>query len=150
MSKELRDLIESIDTANQAHSDLLTVIRYLKEEVQRLNFKINEQQRIIKTQGVKISKFDTLDVPEDLAILKDMVTNQREEINKKDEHIRILENSIEELTKTLEQSGNEISSKEGLTQSNEVITQLRKNNKIELFVIKVTIGYGGLFVYLPH
>ena len=58
MSRELRDLIESIDSANQAHSDLVTVIKYLKEEVQRLNLRVNEQKRIIQNQGSKISKFD--------------------------------------------------------------------------------------------
>ena len=38
MSKELKDLIDSVDYANQTHSDLETIISRLKEEVQKLKF----------------------------------------------------------------------------------------------------------------
>ena len=131
MSRELRDLIESIDSANQAHSDLVTVIKYLKEEVQRLNVRVNEQKRIIKNQGFKISEFDDSDIPEDVLILKEMITNQREDINKKDDHVKILEQSIEELTKSLEQVNNGENINEELNQAQIWITQLKEdNNKI--------------------
>ena len=133
MSRELRDLIESIDSANQAHTDLVTVIKYLKEEVQRLNFRVNEQKRIIKNQGVKISKFDDSDIPEDVLILKEMITNQREDINKKDNHINILEQDIEELTKSLELTNNNKSSNEELNQAYILITELKNENKMEKF-----------------
>ncbi|MHA1373738.1 MAG: HEAT repeat domain-containing protein [Promethearchaeota archaeon] len=131
MSRELRDLIESIDSANQAHSDLVTVIKYLKEEVQRLNVRVNEQKRIIKNQGFKISEFDDSDIPEDVLILKEMITNQREDINKRDDHVKILEQSIEELTKSLEQANNGENINEELNQAQIWITQLKEdNNKI--------------------
>ena len=131
MSRELRDLIESIDSANQAHSDLITVIKYLKEEVQRLNLRVNEQKRIIKNQGVKISEFDDSDIPEDVLILKELITNQREDINKKDDYIKILEQSIEELTNSLDLSNISKVTNEELNQANILITQLKDENKKE-------------------
>ncbi|MBY9018283.1 MAG: HEAT repeat domain-containing protein [Candidatus Lokiarchaeota archaeon] len=131
MSRELRDLIESIDSANQAHTDLVTVIKYLKEEVQRLNLRVNEQKRIIKNQGLKISESHDSDIPEDVLILKELITNQREDLNKKDNHIRILEQGIEELTKSLEQANNGENINEELNQAQIWITQLKEdNNKI--------------------
>jgi len=131
MSRELRDLIESIDSANQAHSDLVTVIKYLKEEVQRLNLRVNEQKRIIKNQGIKISEFDDSDIPEDVLILKELITNQREDINKKDNHIKILEQNIEELTNSLDLTNISNGTNEELNQANILITQLKDENKKE-------------------
>ena len=131
MSRELRNLIESIDSANQAHSDLVTVIKYLKEEVQRLNLRVNEQKRIIKNQGVKISEFDDSDIPEDVLILKELITNQREDINKKDNHIKILEQNIEELTNSLDLTNISNGTNEELNQANILITQLKDENKKE-------------------
>jgi len=131
MSRELRNLIESIDSANQAHSDLVTVIKYLKEEVQRLNLRVNEQKRIIKNQGIKISEFDDSDIPEDVLILKELITNQREDINKKDNHIKILEQNIEELTNSLDLTNISNGTNEELNQANILITQLKDENKKE-------------------
>ncbi len=129
MSRELRDLIESIDSANKAHTDLVTVIKYLKEEVQRLNLRVNEQKRIITNQGNRLSKYEDSDIPEDVIILKDLITNQREDINKKDKHIKILEQSIEELTKSLELTHNEFEINEELNDARSWITQLTDDNK---------------------
>ena len=129
MSRELRDLIESIDSANQAHSDLITVIKYLKEEVQRLNLRVNEQKRIIKNQCIKISEFDDSDIPEDVLILKELIINQREDNNKKDNHIKILEQTIKELTNSLDLTNISNGTNEELNQANILITQLKDENK---------------------
>ncbi|MHA1671873.1 MAG: HEAT repeat domain-containing protein [Promethearchaeota archaeon] len=129
MSRDLRDLIESIDSANQAHSDLVTVIKYLKEEVQRLNLRVNKQKRIIQNQSVKISEFDDSDIPEDVLILKELIINQRDDINKKDNHIKILEQNIEELTKSLELTNSNKSANEELNRAYNLITELKEENK---------------------
>ena len=55
MSKELKDMIDSVDSANQAQSKLKITIRNLKEEVQRLNFTIGEQRSIIQNQKSMLS-----------------------------------------------------------------------------------------------
>jgi chromosome segregation ATPase len=135
MSKELRDIIESIDSTNKAHSDLTTMINYLKEEVQRLNHRIVKQKRIISSQGEKVNEFENSEVPEDLKVLKEMIIMQREELSKKDEDIKLLENNIEELTKELE---NQIQKdeNEALIQANRVIAELTQQNEEQLLEIE--------------
>ena len=135
MSKELRDIIESIDSTNKAHSDLVTMINYLKEEVQRLNHRIIEQKHIISSQGEKINEFESSEIPEDIKVLKEMIIMQREELTKKDEGLKFLENNIEELTKELEiqsqKDGND-----ALIQANRVIAELTQQNEEQLLEIE--------------
>jgi len=59
MNKELKDFIDSVDSANKAQSDLEITIRGLKEDVQRLNFTIDEQKRIIEDQKSKLSNIQS-------------------------------------------------------------------------------------------
>ena len=142
MSKELRDIIESIDSTNKAHSDLVTMINYLKEEVQRLNHRIIEQKHIISSQGEKINEFESSEIPEDLKVLKEMIIMQREELSKKDEDIKFLENSVEELTKELEIQSQK-DENEALIQANRVIAELTQQNEeqvLEIEDLKLTIS----------
>ena len=127
MSRELRDLIESVDSANKAHSDLVTMIRYLKEELQRLNQKIIEQKQVISVQGKKIISYEESDVPEDIKVLKELVTMQRDELSKKDKTIELLENNVDELTRSLEnQTSNE--NIDALIQANRIIAEITQDN----------------------
>lgn len=129
MSKDLKDLIESIDSANKAHSDLETIIRYLKEEVQRLNFTIKEQKRIIQNQNAKLSSYEEPTIPEDIQILKDLVLTQREEIVKKDKDIEILTQTLEDVTSELENNIEYKEENEELIYANKVIVQLTDENE---------------------
>ena len=135
MSKELRDVIESIDSTNKAHSNLVTMINYLKEEVQRLNHKIVEQKYIISNQGETISRFESSEVPEDLKVLKDMIIMQREELSKKDEDLKLLEDNMEELTKELEIRSQK-DENEALIQANRLIAELTQENENQLLEIE--------------
>ena len=135
MSKDLRDIIESIDSTNKAHSDLVTMINYLKEEVQRLNLRIVEQKHIISSQGEKINDFENSQTSEDLEVLKEMIIMQREELSKKDEDIRFLENNIEELTKELEDQSQK-DENEAIIQANRVIAQLTQQNEDQILEIE--------------
>ena len=142
MSRELRDLIESVDSANKAHSDLVTMIRYLKEELQRLNQKIIEQKQVISNQGKKIISYEESDVPEDTKVLKEIVTMQRDEISKKDKAIELLENNIDELTKSLENQTKDEDT-EALVQANRIIAEITQDNSekaLEIEDLKVTIS----------
>jgi len=130
MSKDLKDLIDSIDSANRAHSDLETIIRYLKEEVQRLNFTVNEQKKIIQSQNSKISNIGDTIIPEDVQILKELVVSQREEIVKKEKDIEILTQTLEEITTELENTKKYKEDDEELIYSNKVIVQLTEENEL--------------------
>jgi DNA repair exonuclease SbcCD ATPase subunit len=126
MSKELKDLIDSIDSANQAHSDLETMIRYLKEEVQKLTFTVSEQKKIIQNQKAKISNNN---IPEDIAVLKDLVTEQRQDLIKKDKDIEILQETIADISSELENVQKFEREDEELIYANKEIVQLTEENE---------------------
>ena len=126
MSKELKDLIDSIDSANQAHSDLETMIRYLKEEVQRLTFTVDEQKKIIQNQKTKISNNN---IPEDIAVLKELVTEQRQDLIKKDKDIEILQETIADISSELENVQKFEGEDEELIYANKEIVQLTEENE---------------------
>ena len=129
MSKELKDLIDSVDYTNQTHSDLETIISRLKEEVQRLNFTIDEQKTIIQNQKSKLSDFKENNIPEDIIVLKELVTNQRQDIIKKEKDIEILQQTIAEISKEFENAQNFNEDNEELIYSNKVIVQLTEENE---------------------
>jgi len=135
MSKDLKDLIDSVDSANQAQSDLETMNRELKEDVQRLNFTIDEQRRIIEDQKSKLSNFPNGNIPEDLSVLKELVTQQRQDIIKKDKDVEILQSTISEITVELENVQKYEGENEELIYANKEIVQLTEEN--ENFRLKV-------------
>ena len=135
MSKELKDKIDSIDSANQAYSDLETMNRNLKEEVQRLNFTIGEQKQLIQIQKSKLSSVQIENIPEDVSMLKDLVTQQRQDIIKKDKDVEILQQTIAEVTVELENVKKFEEESEELIYANKEIVQLTEEN--ENFRLKV-------------
>jgi len=128
MSKELKDLIDSIDSTNQAHSDLETMIRFLKEEVQRLNFTVSEQKKIIQSQNQK-SKLSENNIPEDITVLKDLVAEQRQDIIKKDKDVEILQQTIADISTELEKVQKFEGENEELIYANKEIVQLTEENQ---------------------
>lgn len=129
MSKDLKDLIESIDSANRAHSDLERIIRFLKEEVQRLTFTVNEQKRIIQNQRAKLDGIQENDLPTDIETLKEIISNQRQDLIKKDKDIEILEQTLEDITIELDNAKNYNEESEELVYTNKVIVQLTEENE---------------------
>ncbi|MFX1323110.1 MAG: HEAT repeat domain-containing protein [Promethearchaeota archaeon] len=136
MSKELKDIIDSIDSTNRAHSDLERMIKYLREEVIRLTFTINEQKQIIQNQRAQISDIESNGLPGDVQILKEMVGNQREELVKKDKDIEILKQTIEDISNELENSKSYSGENEEIIYSNKVIVQLTEENELKNEKIK--------------
>jgi len=126
MSKELKDSIDSVDSANQAQSDLENRIMRLKEEVQRLNFTVSEQKIIIQDQKSKLTENN---VPEDITVLKDLVTEQRQDIIKKDKDIEILQQTIADISTELENVQKFEGENEALIYANKEIVQLTEENQ---------------------
>lgn len=129
MSKELKDFIDSVDSANKAQSDLEITIRGLKEDVQRLNFTIDEQRRIIEDQKSKLSNIQSDNIPEDVSVLKELVTQQRQDIIKKDKDVEILQHTIAEITVELEKVQKFEEENEELIYANKEIVQLTEENE---------------------
>ena len=137
MSKELKDLIDSVDSANQAHSDLEDLIRHLKEEVQRLNFTVSEQKQIIQNQKSKISNNN---IPEDITVLKDLVSEQRQDIIKKDKDVEILQQTIADISTELENVQKFEGENEELIYANKEIVQLTEENEAHRIQIEGLIN----------
>ena len=135
MSKDLKDLIDSVDSANLAQVDLETMNRELKEEIQRLNFTIDEQRRIIEDQKLELSNFPNGNIPEDVTVLKELVTQQRQDIIKKDKDVEILQQTISEITIELVNVQKYEGENEELIYANKEIVQLTEEN--ENFRLKV-------------
>jgi len=129
MSKELKDLIDSVDYTNKAHSDLEIIISRLKEEVLRLNFTIDEQKIIIQNQKTKLSEIKESITPEDIFVLKDLVTNQRQDIIKKEKDIEILQQTIADISKEFENTQKFQEENKELIYANKVIVQLTEENE---------------------
>ena len=130
MNKDLKDIIDSIDSANKAHSDLEAMIKYLKEEVNRLTFTVNEQKQIIQEQSNKLGEIDNSSLPEDLVLLKELVHNQRQEILKKDKDIEILQKTLEDISFDLEKAENFQEENEELIYTKKTVVQLTEENDI--------------------
>ena len=126
MSKDLKDLINSVDSANQKKSDLETTIRFLRGEVQRLSFTVDEQKKIIQNQKSKLTENN---VPEDITVLKDLVTEQRQDIIKKDKDIEILQQTIADISTELENVQKFEGENEELIYANKEIVQLTEENQ---------------------
>ena len=132
MSRDLKDLIDSIENKNRSHAELEREVESLKEEVRRLEFTVKEQKLLIQDQREKLEAGYGSDAPVDVTILKEMILSQRQELIKKDKNIEILEEKIEELNSKLtgEKSFEESSEQnEDLVIAKKVIVKLTDENE---------------------
>ncbi len=95
MTPDLKDIINSVETQVNTQSELEQTIKLLKDEISKLKFTIKEQKILIQNQKAKTQK--KMEVPEDIEILKDIIITQRQELNKKDKDIDILEQKLEDI-----------------------------------------------------
>ncbi|MHA1254495.1 MAG: hypothetical protein ACTSPS_02725, partial [Promethearchaeota archaeon] len=95
MTPHLKDIINSVETEDKTQSELEQTVKLLKDEISKLKFTIKEQKILIQNQKAKKQK--KMEVPEDIEILKDIIITQRQELNKKDKDIDILEQKLEEI-----------------------------------------------------
>jgi len=129
MSKELKGLIDSVESSNQAESKLKITIRNLKEEIKRLNFTIGEQRSIIQNQKSMLSNTQNNNIAEDISELKNVITQQRQDIVKKDKDVEILQQTIGEITVEYENVQQLEGENEKLIYANKEIVQLTEENE---------------------
>lgn len=101
MSKDFKDLINTVEKDTKTHAELEATINSLNEEINRLKDIINEQNVLISDQTGS-STLST--VPGEIDILKDLINSQRQELIKKDESNEKLHDQIDGLTIKLEKS----------------------------------------------
>jgi chromosome segregation ATPase len=133
MDRDLKGIIDSVDTKNKTQSVLERKIESLKEEIARLNYTIQEQKNLIST--LKSSSSESgLEVDDDIKFLKDMIFTQRQEILEKDREVDDLKLEIDKYIVRLEKEGisdDEDKLKEALKEADRRIEQL--NNTIEQY-----------------
>jgi chromosome segregation ATPase len=136
MSKDLKNLIDTVEETESSHSELEQEVKLLKEDIKRLNFTVNEQKLLIREQERKILSSEVFELPGDVQILKDMLISQRQEIKKRDRDVEILEQDIDELTSQLRKGkagGGTAAENEDLIKAKKLIVQLTEEN--ELFLV---------------
>lgn len=101
MSKDFKDLIDTVEKETKSHAELEATINSLNEEINRLKVVISEQSEMIDDQpGLSTSST----VPGEIDILKDLINSQRQELIKRDESNEKLHDQIDGLTIKLEKS----------------------------------------------
>lgn len=150
MSKDLKDLIDTVEKDTKSNAELEAEINSLKEEINRLNGIIDEQKMLIGERSDSIS-LDVSTIPSEVDILKDLILSQRQELIKKDEAHESLNDKIDELKIKLEKSKDGTFTKqdnEDLIQAQELIlafTEESENyrNQIEELKSKINSRESG-------
>ncbi|MBY8985501.1 MAG: HEAT repeat domain-containing protein [Candidatus Lokiarchaeota archaeon] len=103
MSKDLKDIIDTVEKDTKSHAELEAEINSLKEEINKLNGIIDEQKMLINEGSDSIS-LDVSNIPGEVDILKELIISQRKELIKKDEANESLNDKIDELKIKLEKT----------------------------------------------
>jgi len=113
MSKDLKDLINSVEKETQSHAELEKTIHSLKEEIDRLEFTVQEQKLLIENlrNQMKDEEIEQAKLPSEMDVLKDIIMSQRKELGDRDNLIDSLNDKMFELSSGLESNG-ELDSKE--------------------------------------
>ncbi|TET55934.1 MAG: hypothetical protein E3J52_12695, partial [Promethearchaeota archaeon] len=134
MSRDLKDMINTVEKDSKSHAELEQKIQSMKEEVNRMNFTIKEQKLLIENlrSQMKDEEIEKAELPSEIDILKDMITSQRQELNEKEIEIEKLNVTFDELTAFIE--NNEDSSQLKLTnkeflEAQTRIVQLKEENE---------------------
>ncbi len=105
MSKDLKDVINTVEKETKSHAELEATINSLYEEINQLNGIINEQKMLINKQSDSTT-LNVSSIPSEVDILKDLVISQRQKLIKKDETNERLNVKIDELTLKIKKSKN--------------------------------------------
>jgi len=145
MSKDLKDIINTVEKETKSEAELEATINSLNEEINRLKTVIKEQNMIINEQSDSIA-MDVGNIPSEDDILKEIIISQRQALIKKDESNEKLHDQIDELIIKLENSGNGTFNKQindDLVQAQELIlafTEESENFRNEIEGLKNQIN----------
>jgi chromosome segregation ATPase len=124
MSKELRDVLDNIESSEKKTAILQSNVDKLTALVQRQKKIISEQEAIIEEQKAKLSKMS--DVPEDILELKELIGAQRQQLNEKELELEYAKGEIVQAQKELELVKKQIiPTQKKLEESYETIGNLR-------------------------
>ncbi|MFX1418255.1 MAG: HEAT repeat domain-containing protein [Promethearchaeota archaeon] len=134
MSKDLKDLINSVEKESQSYAELEKKVHSLKEENERLEFTVREQKLLIENlkSQMKDDDIEQTKLPSEVEVLKEIIIVQRKELTDKDNLIENLNDKMLELSSGFEEN-EEINSKEKLNEefvkNQKLIIQLTDKNE---------------------
>jgi len=134
MSKDLKDRINIVVKNSKSQKELELKIQSLREEINRLNFTNKEQKSLIENLRIQMKdeEIEKAELPNEINILKEIITSQRQELDKKDDVINKLDDKIIELTYGSKEDENfdsqQISSEE-LIEAQKLLVKLSDENE---------------------
>ncbi|MFX0025028.1 MAG: hypothetical protein ACFE8M_01340 [Candidatus Hermodarchaeota archaeon] len=100
MSKDLKNLIDGIESNEKETAVLQTKIDRLKELVEKQKKIIKAYEDIIEEQKTKISRM--YDIPDDVLELKELIVNQRALINEKERELEMTKGNVIEAQREMD------------------------------------------------
>lgn len=100
MSKDLKNILDDIESNERETAVLKTKIDRLNELVEKQKGIINAQENLIEEQKVKISKM--YDIPDDVLELKELIGTQRALINEKERELEMAKGTVLEAQRELD------------------------------------------------
>jgi len=100
MSKDLKDMIDGIESTEKQAAALQTKINRLQELVLKQKQVISDQEAIIEDQKVKISRM--YDIPEDVLELKELIGTQRVLMNEKETALELAKGEVAQAQRELD------------------------------------------------
>ncbi|TFF86242.1 MAG: hypothetical protein EU517_00650, partial [Promethearchaeota archaeon] len=100
MSKDIKNIIDGIETSEKETAQLQNKINRLQELIEKQKKVIGDQADLIEDQKVKISRM--YDIPEDVLELKELIGTQRALINEKEKELELTKGEVVQYQKELE------------------------------------------------
>jgi chromosome segregation ATPase len=100
MSKDLKNMIDGIESSEKETAQLQSKINRLQELLEKQKTVISEQENLLEEQKVKISRM--YDIPEDVLELKELIGTQRALLNEKETELELAKGEVIQYQKELE------------------------------------------------
>lgn len=100
MPKDLKNVIDNIESSEKESSILLSKMDRLKEMIEKQKRVLTEHETIIEEQRIKIARM--YDIPEDVLELKELVGSQRAMLNQREREIELAKGDVLANQKELE------------------------------------------------
>jgi len=124
MSKDLKNVLDNIESSEKQKAILQSKVDKFSALVERQKKIISEQELIIDQQKAKLSKMS--DVPEDILELKELIGEQRQQLNEKELEMEYAKGEVAQSQKELELVKKQIvPTQKKLEESYETIGSLR-------------------------
>ncbi len=134
MNKNFIDKINTIEKESKSISELEEKIQSLEEEIKRQRFTIKEQKLLIENlqNQIKNDEVEKAELPSEIDILKEIITSQRRDLDKKTKKLEKLNDKLFELNSGLESEENlktQYGESDEFLETQKLISQLTVENE---------------------